>query len=82
MSVPRISVESLRYLSTSVENSRSTYFLANFTIEMMGEGGGGVKQDLYSNECISAEKQSTEINLEAYREEVFFIVMLKTVFKD
>ena len=41
-----------------------------------------MKQDLYSNECISAEKQSTEINLEAYREEVFFIVMLKTVFKD
>ena len=40
-----------------------------------------MKQTLYSNECISAEKQSTEFNLKSYREEVIFIILLKTVFE-
>ena len=30
---------------------------------------------------ISAENQSTEINLTAYKEEVYFIVSLKTIFE-
>ena len=42
----------------------------------------GMRQDLYSNECISAENQSTEINLKSYRGEVFLIVLLKTVFEN
>ena len=41
-----------------------------------------MNQDLYSNEWISAENQSTEINLEAYREEVFLIVSLKIEFEN
>ena len=41
-----------------------------------------MKQDLYSNEWISAENQSTEINLKAYKEEVYLIVSLKTVFEN
>ena len=31
---------------------------------------------------MSAENQSTEINHKAHREEVFFIILLKTVFKN
>ena len=38
-----------------------------------------MKQALYSNECISAEKQSIELNLRSYREEAFWIISLKTV---
>ena len=41
-----------------------------------------MKQTLHSNECISAEKQSAEFNLKSYREEVFFIISLKTVFEN
>ena len=41
-----------------------------------------MKQTLYSNECISAEKQSTEFNLKSYREEVILIISLKTVFEN
>ena len=41
-----------------------------------------MRQDLYSNECISAENRSTETNLYAYREEVFIIVSLKTLFEN
>ena len=40
-----------------------------------------MKQGLYANECFLAENQSTEINLKAYREELFLIVSLKTVFE-
>ena len=40
-----------------------------------------MKKDLYSNEWISDENQSTEIILQAHREEVFLIVSLKTVFE-
>ena len=40
-----------------------------------------MKQDLYSNEWISAVNLSTEINLKAYREEVFLIISLKNVFE-
>ena len=36
MYVPKVSVESLQYLSTSIENFRSTHLLATFTIEMIG----------------------------------------------
>ena len=39
-----------------------------------------MKQGLYSNEWISAEIQSAESNPKAYREEVVFIVSLKTLF--
>ena len=39
-------------------------------------------RELYSIEWISAENRSTEINLQAYREEVFFIVSPKTVFEN
>ena len=42
MNVPKVSVVSLQYLSTSVENSRRIRFLANFTIEMMGTETGPV----------------------------------------
>ena len=41
-----------------------------------------MKQDLYSNEWISTEIQSAEINPQAYREEVFLIVSLKTLFEN
>ena len=41
-----------------------------------------MNQGLYSNEKISAENQSTEINLNPYREEGFFIVSLKIVFEN
>ena len=37
---------------------------------------------MYSNVWISVESQSTEINLQAYRQEVFFIVSPKTVFEN
>ena len=40
-----------------------------------------MKQDLYSNEWISAENQSTEINLKTHREEEVLIVSLKIVFE-
>ena len=35
-------VEGLQYLSTRIENSMSTCFLANFTIEMIGNEAGSV----------------------------------------
>ena len=41
-----------------------------------------MKQGLYSNEWMSAESQSTEINDKAYREEVLSIVLLKTMFEN
>ena len=41
-----------------------------------------MKQTLYSNECISAEKQPTEFNIKSYRNEVFLIISLKTVFEN
>ena len=41
-----------------------------------------MKQDLYSNEWISAENQSAEINPKAYREEVFLVILLKTLFEN
>ena len=41
-----------------------------------------MKEDLYSNEWISAENQSTEIILQTHREEVFLIVSLKSVFEN
>ena len=41
-----------------------------------------MKQGLYSNEWISAEIQSAEINPQAYREEVFLIVLLKPLFEN
>ena len=41
-----------------------------------------MKQDLYSNEWISTEIQSAEINPQAYRGEVFLIVSLKTLFQN
>ena len=41
-----------------------------------------MKRDMYSNEWISTENQSTEINLQVYREEVFLIVSPKTEFEN
>ena len=41
-----------------------------------------MKQGLYSNEWISTEIQSAEINPQAYREEVFLIVSLKILFEN
>ena len=41
-----------------------------------------MKQGLYSNEWISTEIQSAEINPQAYRGEVFLIVSLKTLFEN
>ena len=41
-----------------------------------------MKRDMYSNEWISAENQSTKINLQAYTEEVFLIVSPKTLFEN
>ena len=41
-----------------------------------------MKNTLYSNECISAEKQATEFNLKSYRVEVFLIISLKTVLEN
>ena len=41
-----------------------------------------MKQGLYSNEWISTEIQSAEINPQAYREEVCLIVSLKTLFEN
>ena len=41
-----------------------------------------MKQGLYSNEWISTEIQSAEINPQAYREKVFLIVSLKTWFEN
>ena len=41
-----------------------------------------MKQGLYANEWISAEIQSAEINPKTYREEIFFIVSLKTLFEN
>ena len=41
-----------------------------------------MKQGLYSNEWISIEIQLANINPQAYREEVFFIVSLKTLFEN
>ena len=40
-----------------------------------------MKQDLYANEWLSAETQSTETNLKPYREDVFLVVSPKTVFE-
>ena len=40
-----------------------------------------MKQGLFSNEWLSAEVQSAEINPKAYREETFLIVSLKILFK-
>ena len=37
---------------------------------------------MYSDKWISAENQSTEINLKAYREEVYLSVSLKTGFEN
>ena len=39
MQIPKVSVEGLQYLPISVENSRYTHFVANFTIEMIGNEG-------------------------------------------
>ena len=41
-----------------------------------------MKRDLYSNGWISAKNQSPEIYPQAYREEIFFIVSLKILFKN
>ena len=42
-----------------------------------------MKQDRDSNEWVPAVNLSTEINLKAYREEVFFLIIsLKTVFEN
>ena len=41
-----------------------------------------MKQDLYSYEWISAENQSAEINPKAYRQEVFLVISLKTLFEN
>ena len=41
-----------------------------------------MNQGLYANEWISADIQSAEINPKAYREEIFFIVSLKTLFEN
>ena len=41
-----------------------------------------MKQDLCSNEWISAENLSAEINSKAYREEVFLVISLKTLFEN
>ena len=41
-----------------------------------------MKQTLHTNECISAEKQSTAINRRSHSEEVFLIISLKTVFEN
>ena len=41
-----------------------------------------MKQGPYSNERISTEIQSAEINPQAYREEGLIIVSLKTFFKN
>ena len=41
-----------------------------------------MKQDMYSNELISAENQSAEIYPQAYREEVCLIVSLNTLFEN
>ena len=41
-----------------------------------------MKQGPYSDEWISTEIQSAEIDPHAYREEVFFIVSLKTLFEN
>ena len=41
-----------------------------------------MKQGLYSDQWISAEIQSAEINPEAYREGVFLVVSLKTFFEN
>ena len=41
-----------------------------------------MKQDLYSNEWISAAIQSAEMNPKANREEEFFIVSLKTLIEN
>ena len=73
----KVSVENLQYLSTSVEYSRSTRFLADFTIEMIGYEAGPV-----FNEWISDENQLTEIILQAHRDEGFLIGSLKTVFEN
>ena len=37
---------------------------------------------MYSEKWISAGSHSTEFNLKTYREEVFFIVLLKTEFEN
>ena len=42
MQVPKVSLESLQYRSTSVENSRNTHFLANFTLKMIENEAGPV----------------------------------------
>ena len=78
MLVSKVSVENLQNLSIGVKKFRSTRFLAIFTTEMIGNEA----QTLYSNDCISAEKQSTEFNLKSYKEEVFWIISLKTVFEN
>ena len=41
-----------------------------------------MRQTLYSNEFISAGKQSTDFNLKSSRQEVFFITSLKTVLEN
>ena len=41
-----------------------------------------MKQGLYSDEWITTEIQSAGINPQAYREEVFLIVSLKTLFEN
>ena len=41
-----------------------------------------MKKDMYSNEWISAEIQSVEINSKAHREKEFMIVLLKTLYEN
>ena len=41
MYCPKVSFERLQYLSTSVDDSRSARFLANFTIGMIGNEAAG-----------------------------------------
>ena len=41
-----------------------------------------MKKDMYSNEWISAEIESAEIDPKAHREKVFMIVLLKTLFEN
>ena len=51
--------------------------LANFTIGMIRKEAGHVLKRV-----VSAENQSAEIYPQAYKEEVFFIVSLKTLFEN
>ena len=75
--MPKVSVECLQYLSTGIENFRSTRFLATFTIEMIGNKADPVLKWVHLS-----KKQSTAFNLKWYREEVLLIIWLKTVFEN